>query len=309
MNKHKFYADQFVAETELNDIQDKNEAHIEKYTEEVVSIDGFVFNGLATVATDPVSMTVKLELGSAWKNYKNIINYADLEQILDTADATLDRIDLIAFKYKTGDTDSMNVQFKDPVTGEVYVLAQNITVRDWIEIEYVAGTPAETPVAPEIPADCLGSSTILVEAGVTSVAQAKITDIRVSKPDYLVAGHRTANPIDHPNGSIFNVHIADAADINVSKLSGVDFASLYELIRFATDLPMVGSEVYERDINGKITTITHSARGIIERMMRNAETDILEEIQYESDRIILHEAYTRVAGKLSQTDWTLEVLP
>lgn len=309
MNKHQFQADQFVADTHLNGMQDKNEAYIEKYCKEVVSIDGFVFEGLDTVASDPVSMTVRLNIGSAWKIYKNIVNYAAIEQVLDASDETNPRIDLIAFKYKTGEFDPTNVQFKNPVTGEVYVELKNISLKDWIELVYVKGTPAAEPVAPEIPADCLGSSNILVEAGVTSIAQAKITDIRVSKPDFLVASHRTQNPIDHPPKCIFDLHIADGAAINLSKLHGVDFSSLYELLKFATDIPMVGSEEYSYNMAGRLETITYTGRGVIETFFYDEITGKLTKIELTNDTWKFTETYTFESNKLKKVNYTLEALP
>lgn len=299
MDRRKFLDNQLVQTSHLNDVQIKNENYLEKYGKEVVSIDNFVYSGLDTLATEPASMNVVLKLGSGWKNWKNIVNPEDCEITIQEAHQTLPRLDTIAVKYESREHVVENLTFRDPNTGQVYNEEKLAFIFDYREVLYITGTPELIPVAPEVPEDALGSSHILVMAGATQITQNEITDIRNVKPDFLVGSHRTQIPIDHPNASIFNIHIASNADIDLTKLDGIDYESLYELLLFDTNLNFSEDEVYIYDAGDKLIQINYPRRAVQEKFYYDIETEQLIYTTIENSKWIFREDYMFTGLKLT----------
>lgn len=112
---------------------------------------------LAVVENDPASLSVVIGLGEAWINGYWYQNTADLVKSLAAADPDNDRIDRIVLRLDTV------TNFK-------------------ISVEVLAGTPAGSPSAPALTQTAttyeISLAQVLVEATVTSVADAKITDER-----------------------------------------------------------------------------------------------------------------------------------
>jgi hypothetical protein len=112
---------------------------------------------LAVVENDPVSMSVVVGLGEAWIQGFWYQNTADLTKSLAEADPDDDRIDRIVLRLDTV------TNFK-------------------ISIEVLTGTPAGSPSAPALTQTAstyeISLAQVLVEATVTSIADAKITDER-----------------------------------------------------------------------------------------------------------------------------------
>lgn len=299
MNRRKFFDNQLVQTTHLNDVQIKNEDYLEKYGKEVVSIDNFCYSGLNTLATDPASMNVILKAGSGWKNWKNIVHPEDYQITIQEAHTTLPRLDTIAIKYATREYILENLTFRNPNTGQIYNEEKLTFILDYREVIYLTGTPAEVPVAPEVPSDALGSSNVLIQAGATQINQADITDIRNLKPDYLVGSHRTQVPIDHPNSSIFNIHIASNADIDLTKIDGIDFDSLFELLYFDTNLNLEEDEDYTYDAEDKLTQINYPRRAIQEKYYYN-ETGQFTYSTIENAKWLITETYTFSGSKITK---------
>lgn len=297
MDRRKFFDNQLVQTAHLDDVQIKNENYLEKYGQEVVSIDNFCYSGLNTLATDPASMNVILKLGSGWKNWKNIVHPEDYQITIQEAHPTLPRLDTIAIKYATREYITENLTFRNPDTGQIYNEEKLTFILDYREIIYLTGTPAEVPVAPEVPEDALGSSNILVQAGATQINQEDITDIRNLKPDYLVGSHRTQIPIDHPNGSIFNIHIASTADIDLTKIDGIDFDSLFELLYFDTNLNLEEDEDYIYDASDRLTQIDYPRRAIQEKYYYN-ESGQFTYSTIENSKWLITETYTFSGSKI-----------
>lgn len=116
-----------------------------------------VDNELEVVETDPVALAVRVNTGEAWINGFWYQNTAYLTKSLAAADPDNDRIDRIVLRLDTV------TNFK-------------------ISIEVLTGTPAGSPAAPALTQTAstyeISLAQVLVEATVTSVANAKITDER-----------------------------------------------------------------------------------------------------------------------------------
>ena len=116
-----------------------------------------VVNELEVVECDPVALAVRVNTGEAWINGFWCQNTAYLTKSLGAADPDNDRIDRIVKRLDT------TVNFK-------------------ISIEVLAGTPGAVPVAPTLTQTAstweISLAQVLVEAAVTSITNAKITDER-----------------------------------------------------------------------------------------------------------------------------------
>ena len=294
MNRLIFYTNQFVDDVEMMAIQQKMADFAKKFNLEIVSIDGFIHEGFESGPTDPASLDFEITVGSGWKGFENLCNYATFTGTFDTPDGTHPRIDLLAVKYATGEFDDALVAFKDPVTEVVTSDTVKTSLKDYFELVYVAGTPGAVPVAPELPEGALGSALVDIPAGATAIPLENFTDIRVFKPDYLVSDHRTLNPIDHPNACIFDVHIAPGANISLEKLNGNGFDSLKVLLQLATDMPALGTEEYNKNAQGKLESIYYPEQGVLETFHRT--NDIMTHITTENDSFIYTLTFTRDEG-------------
>ena len=111
-------------------------------------------NNLQVLSNDDMTVTVKA--GKAWINGYILINDDDYILTLDPADGVLNRIDRIVARYDTVDRE--------------------------IRLEVKKGTFASSPVAPTLQRDAdayeLGLADVYIAAGVVSVTQANITDLR-----------------------------------------------------------------------------------------------------------------------------------
>jgi hypothetical protein len=129
-------------------------------------------NELEVTENDPASMSVIVESGEGWINGFWYQNTTDLVKTLGAADPDDDRIDRIVLRL-------------DTVT--------NLK----ISVEVLEGTPAGSPSAPSLTQTAstyeISLAQVLVEAGVTSVADAKITDER----DWVESGN---NAVDIKSG-------------------------------------------------------------------------------------------------------------
>lgn len=124
----------------------------------------FISNGVYAVPSTMCQviangdMSVNLSIGKAYINGQKYYNDSELEITIDIADGVLNRIDRIVLRHT--------------------VLDRNI--RAYVK----KGTFASTPVAPPLQRDAdayeLGIADILVSAGVISITQSKITDLRLN---------------------------------------------------------------------------------------------------------------------------------
>lgn len=128
-------------------------------------------NGLQVISNDDMTVTVKA--GKCWINGYIIINDDDYILSIDPADGVLNRIDRIVARYDVADRD--------------------------IQIEVKKGTFASSPVAPDLQRDAdayeLGIADIAVNKGLVSIAQAEITDLRLSS-EYCGIVHGVVEQLD-----------------------------------------------------------------------------------------------------------------
>lgn len=128
-------------------------------------------NGLQVEAQLTPDMTVTVKAGKVWINGYIMINDDDYILTIEPADGLLNRIDRIVARYDVVDRE--------------------------IRIEVKKGTFASSPVAPTLQRDAdsyeLALADIVVNAGVVSILEANITDLRKDKElcglvDSLIAG-------------------------------------------------------------------------------------------------------------------------
>jgi len=148
-------------------------------------------DGLQVMANDDMTVTVKA--GKAWINGYILINDDDYILTLEPADGVLDRIDRIVARYDVADRE--------------------------MRIEVKKGTFASSPVPPDLQRDVdayeLALADIYVGAGVVSIAQGNITDLRNDKDlcgrvNSLIAGDVQSI------ADTLNAHLAD--DVSHGKM-------------------------------------------------------------------------------------------
>lgn len=126
---------------------------------------------LQVIAND--DMTVTLKAGRAWINGYIYINTDDLILPIDFADGALNRIDKIVLKYNT--------------------------VEREITAKVKKGTFASSPAAPDLQRDDdayeLGLADIYIDAGIVSISQSNITDLRLDTEKCGIV-HGTIDQID-----------------------------------------------------------------------------------------------------------------
>lgn len=141
--------------------------------------NSFIGNGVFPNPSDNLQvisnndMTVTIKAGKAWINGYILINDDDYILQIEPADGVLNRIDRIVAKYDTTDRE--------------------------IRLEIKKGTFASVPVAPTIQRDAdayeLGIADIAVNAGVISISQGEITDLRLND-DYCGIVHGLVDQVD-----------------------------------------------------------------------------------------------------------------
>lgn len=123
-------------------------------------------SSLAVTANSPVGMSVKVAsgwaaiVGTTQANMGTYVAYNDASVTLTitTANPTNPRIDLICA--------TINDSYYSGATNNVV-------------FQVIAGTPAASPVAPSLPANSISLATVRVNAAVTQILTANITDTRV----------------------------------------------------------------------------------------------------------------------------------
>ena len=167
-----------------------------------------VANELAVTEHDPVALAVDVDTGEAWINGYWYQDTASLVKTLAAADPDLDRIDLIILRLDT---------------------TENLK----ISCEVLTGTPAGSPEAPELTqTDAtyeIALAEVLVEAGVTSVSNAKITDVR----EYAMAPN--ADKLDGYDASDFATITTTIASSATPTPVRASKYTLYEITALAED--------------------------------------------------------------------------
>jgi len=240
MKKRIIYDNEKVIKEDLNLLQDYIYESIYFILEDIITYENFFTGDNLTVnATDPASMSVTVSAGDGYFNYKVAYLPTDTNVDIDPAGAS-DRTDLITAKASEVEDELTSRWFIDPVTEEEGF--QNVTNRKIYkyEIKYYPDTT-------EVPEGEVGLAEVFVAAEATEILQTDITDIRPQKPSQDLTAHRTATPIDHPDGSINNAKISATADIALSKLSGQSVDTLLELLFLEEILPMTITFQYSGD--------------------------------------------------------------
>lgn len=206
----------------FNSVDGDRKYNASKYAEYFAS---FIGNGVFPTPTDGLQvvsnddMTVTVKMGKAWIDGYIMINDDDYILTVDPADGLLNRIDRVVARLDTVDRE--------------------------IRVEIKKGTFASTPVAPTLQRDAdayeLGIADLAINAGVVSIFQASITDLRSNsefcgKVDSIIAGdintlaEELGDHVDASNphsGSVSSaellLHVEDETDVHgiVSRLQVV----------------------------------------------------------------------------------------
>lgn len=168
-------------------------------------------DGLQVMANDDMTVTVKA--GKAWINGYILINDDDYILTLEPADGVLDRIDRIVARYDTEDRE--------------------------IRLEVKQGTFASEPTAPALQRDAdayeLALADIYVGAGVTSITDDNITDLRndkdlCGKVDSLIAGDviSLAEALDEHKTDNTNPHQVTKEQVGLGNVQNYGIATQSE---------------------------------------------------------------------------------
>jgi hypothetical protein len=127
--------------------------------------------GFQTISTDPKE-----------PDRKPLVRDADVTIAIDTPDSSNPRIDIVVVRHGRFNAVTESRKFKDEFTDAI--TNQNFTVAtDWqAELQYIAGAPAGSPVAPATPSGWIKVAEILVSTSVGIVDQSSITDTRSPLP-------------------------------------------------------------------------------------------------------------------------------
>ena len=132
------------------------------------------------------------DTGSKEPTKKPIYMAANETVNIDTPDSSNPRIDIITIKYLRENSETESRKFKDEFTDTI--TTQNTTVSTiWsYELNYVAGTPDPSPVAPATPAGYIKLAEIQVDAS-TGIPVNGVTDSRALLP-IAVSTSETGSP-------------------------------------------------------------------------------------------------------------------
>lgn len=103
---------------------------------------------------------------------------ADQPITVNAADPTNPRIDIVVIKSARVDTESESRYIMDG-SGNIASQSVNTKSNDTYAYQYIAGTPAGSPVEPATPSGYVKIATISVPASAGSISQSNITDNRI----------------------------------------------------------------------------------------------------------------------------------
>lgn len=273
MAKRKIQNYQLIEDDDLTGIQTYREEVDSYIIQELLEYDS-VFTGTNFQAFEQGTpdMTVKITAGVGMINGEYSELLADGSVTINAAGA-VSRTDLITVTSALTDDTAEAKVFINPTTEIAYTDTVALKERYIPTFHYYPGTSV-------VPTGEVGICTIVVAPGVTEIYDADITDIRPEKPTSDVNSHRLSNPIDHANGSIFNVAIASTAAIGTEKIQGISTDTLSHLIELGMSLNAVTDIVY--DAGGLPLTITTTGDGSTVTTLTYDGDDNIETVSMES---------------------------
>jgi hypothetical protein len=151
--------------------------------------DGFFQDSLSAVFQNSTSVLIKSGLGYITEDTgskepirKPLYLATDQTVNLDTPDVSNPRVDIVCVKWKRSDVESENRKYKDEFTDNI-TTQSFVVATDWdVEVNYIAGTPAGSPVAPAVPAGYIKVCEMAVAASVGMSDQTSVTDSRSLLP-------------------------------------------------------------------------------------------------------------------------------
>ena len=190
--RQQFNVGQEIISQDLNSLQSRVEKGIyDRLLYQLMGrkTDAFFKDSFEVLRLSAFSFTVKAGVGfqtistdSKEPNRKPLVRDADVTFSIDTPDSSNPRIDIIVVRHGRFNAETESRKFKDEFTDAIS--NQNFTVAtDWqAELQYIAGTPNASPVAPATPVGWIKLADILVSTSVGIVDQSSITDSRSLLP-------------------------------------------------------------------------------------------------------------------------------
>lgn len=190
--RQNFNSGQEIVFQDFNDLQGRGDRFLlDKVIYELLQrrSDGFFQDGLSAVFQNSTSLLIKAGLGYMTEDtgtkepIKKPLNLtADVPVALDTPDVSNPRIDIVYAKWARIDSESENRKYKDEFTDTITTQSFTIST-DWgVEMGYLAGTPAGSPVAPAVPAGYIKLCEMTVAASTGMADQGSIADSRELLP-------------------------------------------------------------------------------------------------------------------------------
>jgi hypothetical protein len=200
--RQQFNVGQEIISQDLNSLQSRLERGIyDRLLYEMMGrkTNAFFKDSFRILYQSATSFVVKAGVGfqtivtdSKEPDRKPLVRDADVTLNIDTPDSSNPRIDILVVRHGRFNTLTESRKFKDEFTN--LISNQNFTIAtDWqAEIQYLAGTPAGSPVAPVTPAGWIKVAELYVSTSTGIANQAAITDSRVLLP-IMVATNETGS--------------------------------------------------------------------------------------------------------------------
>jgi hypothetical protein len=219
--RQQFNVGQEIVSQDFNDLQSRGERFLlDQIIYELLQkkSDGFFQNAMSAVYQNSTSVLIKAGLGFMTEDTgtkdptrKPLYLASDVTVNIDTPNVSNPRIDIVAVKYKRSNVETENRKFKDEftdtITTQSFVIASN-----WdVEVSYVAGTPAGSPVAPSVPAGYLKVCELYVNASTGMAGQSDVTDSRSLLPLCSSSSPTGSNEYDKVVGNIANVGVTHSS--------------------------------------------------------------------------------------------------
>ena len=251
MIKKLFSENQRLLVAEMAELQNNVEDEFEFMLEEMLDYDDFATgDNLQCVPTDPVSTSVVIKAGAVLFNNKIAWMDNDYTQAIDVPSVG-DRYDIISATATEVDDDERTLTFIEESGGTLNEYTDDVDTRNLNKI-----TTHYTKNTETVPSGHFPIAKIFVASIGGTYGTTEIEDIRPQKDDADLTTHRTAAVIDHPDGSIYNQHINNSADIALSKLNGLTTSTLETLVRYG--FPLDFSLDFTYGIDDEITKIEYA---------------------------------------------------
>lgn len=304
MKKIKLYDQEIAPQGDLLAIQEHRISEIDYIINNLFEFTN-IFTGDNYEPTDGTGWNVTIQKGT---DGKAVINLrvaelaADTDVEIDTPSAS-ERTDIITASAALADDATVLRDFldgTDPLNNPP-VATSVVATQTWAPTFHYYSNTTSVPSGETL------ICTITVPAAATGIGDCTITDGRTIKPLDDLLAHKTASTLDHPDGSVLDQHINDAADIDLTKINGMyPYINLSEFLSLGCP-------------TSTIINITNNTDGTIDSMgivgdpsytidFNYTDTDITSIVQsasLSSGKTLTYTiSFTWIAGNLTQITTT-----